>query len=177
MKSGFQFKDLTYLGHGEQIQFRFLDLMNNQRMQWILPTWFTEHATEIKNKLLPEFKKILTYQKYHDCGKYYCRIELDGKVHYPNHAEISAQIWSKLSDDFHIMELIRDDMLCHTLKPSEANTLAENKNCIALICTALCELHANAEMFGGLESDSFKIKFKRLSKLGNNLFKLLKEKS
>ena len=35
--------------------------------------------------------------------------------------------------------------------------------------TALAELHSNAAMFGGIESTSFKIKFKKLEKLGGKI--------
>lgn len=66
-------------------------------------------------------------------------------------------------------------MLFHTKKYEE---LKEMELTVTDICThlvvALAELYANAELFGGIESDSFKIKFKRLEKLGNkfcnNLF-------
>jgi len=36
-------------------------------------------------------------------------------------------------------------------------------------------VHANASMFGGIESTSFKIKFKQISKRGKQILNLIKE--
>jgi hypothetical protein len=47
---------------------------------------------------------------------------------------------------------------------------------LTLLVTSLCELHSNASMFGGIESTSFKIKYKQLDKRGNQVLKLLKNK-
>lgn len=41
------------------------------------------------------------------------------------------------------------------------------KDVCTLMLTALAELHSNANMFGGIESTSFIIKWKKLQKLGN----------
>jgi hypothetical protein len=38
-----------------------------------------------------------------------------------------------------------------------------------LLLTGLCELHSNAQMFGGIDSTSFKIKFKQLERLGKKV--------
>lgn len=43
------------------------------------------------------------------------------------------------------------------------------KTRMTLLVTALAELHSNAAMFGGIESTSFKIKWKKLDKLGKKL--------
>jgi hypothetical protein len=43
-----------------------------------------------------------------------------------------------------------------------------------LLLTGLAEVHANAKMFGGLESTSFKIKFSQIEKRGNAIIKELK---
>jgi hypothetical protein len=44
---------------------------------------------------------------------------------------------------------------------------------LTLLVTSLCELHSNASMFGGIESTSFKIKYKQLDKRGNQVLKLI----
>jgi hypothetical protein len=41
----------------------------------------------------------------------------------------------------------------------------------------LCEIHANADMFGGINSTSFKIKFKQINKRGKAIINFLKEKN
>lgn len=158
---------------------RYRDLMNpNPNMTWRFPSWFEQNADWIRERLAPHFDDIQTYQQWHDLGKPYCReIDADGKVHYPNHAEVSAEIWLALGDKREIGDLIRDDMLCHTLRPAGATAFASNPNALMLLVTALCELHANASMFGGISSDSFKAKFKRLEKSGNIIVSYLKDQS
>jgi hypothetical protein len=44
---------------------------------------------------------------------------------------------------------------------------------VLTLLTSLCELHSNASMFGGIESTSFKIKYKQLDKRGNQVLKLI----
>lgn len=53
------------------------------------------------------------------------------------------------------------------------NTTIEKRDLCSLLLTALAEIHANAEMFGGIESQSFKSKYKQLDRRGNKLCKKL----
>ena len=154
---------------------RCRDLVNpNPCMTWRLPAWFEQHASWTRTQLAPQFDDLQTYQQWHDCGKFYCQeLDTDGKAHYPDHAQVSADIWRGLGGDPKIGQLIGDDMLCHHLRPADALSFASNPNALALLVTALCELHANASMFGGISSDSFKIKFKRLEKCGNIILREL----
>lgn len=177
MQAGHQTKGISYWDHGALVASRFRDLMSPApAMTWRLPDWFTENANWIREQLAPEHDRILTYQLWHDCGKAYCREEdADGKVHYPDHANVSADIWLSLGGDPFIGELIRRDMDCHTLRTAQAEEFAQKPFALILLTTALCELHANASMFGGIESESFKIKFKRLDKCGNIIIRKLKE--
>jgi hypothetical protein len=181
MSSGFQTQGLSYWDHGSMVTCRFRDLMNpnpNPSMVWRLPTWFTEHADWIRKQLEPYFDDIITYQQWHDLGKSYCRtVDAEGKIHYPEHASTSEAIWVHLGGDRWIGELIGQDMLCHQLRPADAAEFAKNPNALILLCTALCELHANATMFGGIESDSFKIKAKRLTKIGKIILSVLQAQS
>lgn len=57
----------------------------------------------------------------------------------------------------------------HLLKPSTIETFTRYDLAPPLLLTALSELHANAEMFGGIESTSFHIKWKTLSKTGRHI--------
>ena len=179
MKAGHQTAGISYWEHGSLVAARFRDLMSQEPcMTWRLPAWFTENAAWIREQLLPDFDLITTYQQWHDCGKPATRtIDADGKIHYPNHAVVSASIWRNLGGDPKIGDLIEQDMACHLLRPAEAEAFASNPNALILLTTALCELHANATMFGGFQSDSFKIKYKRLDKCGAIILKQLKEQS
>jgi hypothetical protein len=175
MKNGFQTRGLSFWDHGSIVAARFRDLMNPMPgMTWRLPKWFVDNADFIRAQVNPNFDDICTYQQWHDCGKPFCRIvDEEGKVHYPNHASTSAQIWRSLGGNPFIGELIERDMDCHLLRPADALEYARKEHALILLVTALCELHANASMFGGIESDSFKIKFKRLDKCGATILKEL----
>lgn len=177
MRAGFQTRGISYWEHGELVAARFRDLMNDEpAMVWKLPAWFEQNAAWIREQLRPEFDRISTYMTWHDCGKPATRtVDEDGRVHYPNHAQVSADIWLQLGGDQFIGELIRRDMDCHLLRTAQAAEFARSPHALILLTSALCELHANATMFGGFQSDSFKIKYKRLDKCGNLILNLIKE--
>ena len=46
---------------------------------------------------------------------------------------------------------------------------------LSLLITGLSEIHANANMFGGIESTSFKIKYKQINSRGKQILKHLIE--
>jgi hypothetical protein len=112
----------------------------------------------------------VTYQIYHDCGKPLC-IEFDekGMRHFPNHAEISYQLWKSIHGDTDIAWLIRHDMDIHLAKAKDTETIASTKYWATQLLTGLTEVHANASMFGGIDSTSFKIKAKNLNKMGKRI--------
>lgn len=144
-------------------------------MEWKLPDWFD---LSFLLPLCPNVELMETYHVYHDCGKPYClTIDDEGKQHFPDHARVSASIWRVNGGDEGVARLIQHDMDMHILKPSDAGDYKHLDLAPALLLTALSELHANAAMFGGLESTSFKIKFKSLNKVGRNLISRIKELS
>jgi len=69
------------------------------------------------------------------------------------------------------------DMDIHLLKADGIAEFAARPEAISLLLTGLAEIHANAAMFGGIESTSFKIKFKQISKRGKQIIKMMKEKA
>ena len=168
MKTGFQSTGISYWEHGQLVAARYRDLISAEpRMDWVLPKWFSENKTWICEKLQPHYDALQTYQLWHDCGKPAALVvDADGKKHYPNHAAISAEIWRKLGGDELVAKLIEQDMLCHQLRPAGAIEFSHNPLALPLLITALCELHANAVMFGGFTSESFKIKYRRLTRCG-----------
>lgn len=67
-------------------------------------------------------------------------------------------------------------MEIHLLKADMTTSFCQDKKtALTLLLIGLCELHSNAEMFGGIESTSFKIKWKSLSKNGKRIIKYLKK--
>jgi hypothetical protein len=113
----------------------------------------------------------------HDCGKPYCiTIDEDGRRHFPDHANVSRDTFSKISNNKIVADLISKDMVFHTIKSDEVEEFLNSNSLqtvLTLLVTSLCELHSNASMFGGIESTSFKIKYKQLDKRGNQVLKLI----
>jgi len=175
MSSCCQTPGQTILQHGEAVSDRFKDLIGERRLEWRLPDWFD---LDYLLPLCPSLEVMEQYHIYHDCGKPFCRtVDAEGRQHFPDHARISASIWRVNGGDQVIARLIEHDMDMHTLKPSETDEYKHLDLVPALLLTALSELHANASMFGGLESTSFKIKWKALNKVGRNLIQRLKEET
>jgi len=145
---------------------------------WTLPTWLTPEAGQLLLSKLPSKETLALYQRYHDCGKPYCRqIDADGRQHFPNHALVSKEVWLQHGGSLEIAELIGLDMCVHLLKAEDVPAFAEKPQASALILTALAEVYANAPMFGGTDSTSFKIKFKHIERRGRQLINILREKS
>jgi hypothetical protein len=133
---------------------------------WRLPDWLSEYRTEILAALCPR-DIIEQYAIFHDCSKPYCvRYDESGKRHFPNHAELSYQKWLEIGGNREAAVLIRLDMKIHTLKADEIEEFIQHPEAITLLLAGLAEVHSNAKMFGGLESDSFKIKWKHINKRG-----------
>lgn len=125
-------------------------------------------------------KAFNTYLIYHDCGKPDSLVVDDeGKQHFPDHANVSANKFylhamKHISGDAldFATRLIRKDMCFHALKGDELKSfINEDPDAYALLLSAWASLISNSEMFGGMESDSFKIKAKKLKKAGKWLFK------
>ena len=70
-----------------------------------------------------------------------------------------------------IADLIRGDMRAHLLNADNIDAFILEPFAPTWILTAYAELHSNAQMFGGIDSDSFKIKWKRLSKFTKRILK------
>lgn len=111
------------------------------------------------------------YHLYHDCGKPLClEVDENGKRHFPNHAQLSYEQYKIIDpDNFIVQELIFHDMDFHVMKGDDIDKLWRNPLAPTLYITAWAELYANAQMFGGCDSTSFKIKRKQLIKALNRL--------
>lgn len=111
------------------------------------------------------------YQVYHDCGKPLClTYDEFGKKHFYNHSTFSYNQFLKVFPEDNICaNLIKNDLEFHTNK--DLSFLWSLENAHSLYLTAWAEIYANSEMFGGVESDSFKIKRKKLIKAGKYITK------
>lgn len=172
-----QTKGMSVLEHGESVNRYYKDLYSHLttgselEYTWKLPTWILDHKDVILENLLDQ-DTINTYQIYHDCGKPYCRtVDTEGRVHFPDHANVSKQTWLDNGGSEQVAKLIGMDMVVHTMKAEDIPEFIKNPEAITLLITALCEIHSNCSMFGGIESTSFKIKWKHLDKRGRAILK------
>ena len=164
--------------HGVSVRdhiFQLIDYLDTGAIGdgWKLPDWMSDYRIQIKSRLLP--KEIIDqYAVFHDCGKPYC-ITLDrcGKRHFPDHAEVSYQTWMRVDGNEQIANLIRWDMKIHTIKAADVEEFCQHPEAITLLLAGLAEVHSNAKMFGGIESESFKIKYSQINKRGKAICRRL----
>jgi hypothetical protein len=176
MRSCMQFADVDVLQHGVMVTEAFSLLKTALSTEccpegWRVPQWLLEHKQLFLDRLLPE-QDLFLYQKYHDCGKPYCRkVDETGRVHFPDHAQWSQQVWEACGGGPLIGRLMRLDMAMHLASAEELDELAPRPEAASLYLTALAEVHANAPMFGGFSSPSFLAKVKHLDRRGKRLVK------
>lgn len=193
-----QTKGMSVLEHGRSV-YKYLDHLNEmlslgisikdkfrEKLEWQLPSWFEEYQEDLA---WSRYCSSITYWYacYHDCGKPYCKIiDDEGKVHFPNHAQVSYETWLKINQESSINlpkkdieiigQLILHDMDLHIMNATQIdeliNTLPQ-EIVVSLLLTALAEIHSNAAMFGGINSSSFKIKFKQIDRRGRQICKKL----
>lgn len=173
MRSCKQTRGMTILQHGEMVAAYYTDLLDHLehgkplQFEWRLPEWASR--PEVLDAL-PTRELMGEYHLFHDCGKPFCRtIDEEGRQHFPDHANISKRIWLEAGGDPEIGELIGMDMDAHLLKAEDIAEFAARPQARALLLTALAEIHANAALFGGIASTSFKIKWKHLDKRGRQV--------
>ena len=161
-----QTKGQSVLQHGESVRDYLFDLINHLRSgeplkyDWNLPDWVLENKDLLLSSL-PDDETLELYTLYHDCGKPFClTIDDEGKRHFPNHAQVSYDIFKQVFDNPVAAELILHDMDIHTLKSDGVEEFAKNLYALTLLLTGLSEVHSNCQMFGGVSSISFKIKHK-----------------
>jgi len=95
---------------------------------------------------------------------YVIEYDSDGKAHYPDHSLKSFEMYCDKWEYDEFAEMIKHDMGFHTLKGCDLIEHCKLDNANHLYATAWAELYANSELFGGFNSDSFKIKRKKLIK-------------
>jgi len=176
MKETLQMEGLTVYEHGESVWEYTKKIISGDFDKMKLPLWFTENHRFIVNNL-HDIKDIKQYNIFHDCGKPFClEIDEDGRRHFKDHAKVSKETWMKISDNQVVGDLIGYDMALHS---DTADTIKsydwDIKTAFTLMVTAFAEIHSNAEMFGGIESTSFKMKWKKLDRRGKMLLKMFEE--
>lgn len=164
MKQTLQTEGMDIFQHGLLVWKFTRKILDNNTTGMKIPEWFIKNREYILTNCYDR-KTIKQYAIFHDIGKpdtlVYDEYE---KRHFPNHAEVSANIWRQNGWCPKIGQLIGLDMMFHTETVEQITQRQLNKKIICtILISSLAELHANAEMFGGITSQSFCIKFKRLN--------------
>lgn len=174
-----------------KIRLQFGEEANTNYKNVRIPEWFLKYKEELLANQLPDWITDV-YLEYHDIGKPYCRfIDDDGRQHFPNHAEVSYKTWMSIEEEEELHrffssynickenqklvgELIKRDMEIHTMKAADVKDFCRDpKQAATLLIAGLAEVHSNAAMFGGINSTSFKIKWKQVDKRGRAICKEL----
>lgn len=181
MNSCEQFPGQTIFQHGQSVRDHLLDLVElignpgwTPEREWKYPEWVFKYSKQLLGCLLDKYT-LEKYTIFHDAGKHLVKsVDEEGKIHYYGHAQKSAEIWATISDDILVKELISRDMEIHKLKTEEVPEFCRNKEvAISLLLAGLAEIHSNAKFTGGLQADSFKIKWKQIDKKGITICKFL----
>lgn len=137
---------------------------------WVLPDWLVRYRDQLKSAILP-LATIEEYTLFHDCGKPYC--QSDGERKFPDHAEVSYRTWLDVGGTTEAAQLMRMDMFVHTMKADDVPAFCLHREAPTLLLAALAEIHANAKMFGGADSVSFKIKWNQVDRRGKAICRRL----
>lgn len=181
MLSTEQTKGQSVYQHGQSVSEMLADLIEHLadgRMisGWKIPTWLTAYSSQILANLHPQEIRH-DYALFHDVGKPFCRVvDEDGKVHFPDHAEVSRQVYLAATGDITVSNLIGHDMVIHTASSDEIDRYCREEwsvqDAMTLLLAALSEVHSNAKLFGGIDSQSFKSKFTKIDRRGKQICKL-----
>lgn len=168
MKACEQTKGLSVYEHGEQVRNKALELYNFLKTGeplegWLLPNWVTQYRKQLFKDQVPQ-NILEEYTLYHDCGKPFC--QSIGNQKFPDHARKSGEIWKEVGGSRWAAELMKLDMVIHTMKVEDIESFVVYDWAPTLMIVGLAEIHANAQMFGGISSTSFKIKWKQIDRRG-----------
>ena len=168
---------LSVLAHGQSVNDYYQDLRDHcvngapLRHEWKLPDWID--SPKLWAALLDEPTTSM-YQVFHDCGKPFCKeVDQEGRNHFPDHANVSADVWRSIGGDEQVARLIGLDMAIHLLKADDLAAFCERPEAATLLITGFCEIHSNAAMFGGIDSSSFKMKWKHIDRRGKQIVKAI----
>ena len=161
------------LQHGQMVHESYIQLIADLDANAEDPAFQKLYAMT-RDKLL-SIDALKNYHIYHDCGKH-IEIEYDaeGRRHFPNHAANSAMQYAILfRQDVNTQFLILHDMCFHIGKGDDLMWLFQHPLGPSLFFTALAEINANCQMFGGRNSQSYKIKRSRLIQTSKKYLKYL----
>ena len=164
-----QTQGMNMLEHGQRVHDSYVQLWGGLTASEFeldepgLQAWFDRIRDTMSETLLSP-DDLRAYHVYHDCGKHLvlCTDET-GRRHFPDHAAASAVQYQAIFPSHHrTRDLIAHDMDFHTIRGDDLRVLWTHPLAATLYLTAWAEIRANATMFGGFQSESYKIKRSRL---------------
>jgi hypothetical protein len=164
-----QTQDMNMLEHGQHVHDSYVLLWSGlaasefEQDEPALQAWFKRiRETRPATLLAPE--DLRAYHVYHDCGKHLVlRTDDSGRRHFQDHAMASAMQYNAIfPSDLRTRDLIAHDMDFHTMRGDDLRVIWTQPFAATLYLTAWAEIRANATMFGGFQSESYKIKRSRL---------------
>lgn len=160
----------TVLEHGISVWDHFRLLHDHLTSGTALPDWWRIPQWTYTTGLMDLLMLLDVVEEYilnHDCSKpIVLQVDDVGRRHFPGHAEASEQVWLAVGGNPMAARLMGMDMDAHLLKAEGITEFAARPEAATLLLTALAEVHSNAAIFGGVDSDGFKIKAKHLDKRG-----------
>ncbi len=169
MAETYQYKNISVLKHGEMVHQEYINIIENYQRYEKINFLLLKNLRQIHEKTLP-LDRMKEYHLYHDCGKPFVLTKDDQGQHFDNHADKSAEIYFKyINQDKDIYWLIKNDMFLHTKSSEKIKEILDHPLILSLMLSSLAELYANKDMFGGLHSESFKIKYKKLDRRINQI--------
>lgn len=171
MNDTYQFENVSLLDHGKHVWHTYKEIINYlhggpKKDWWRIPSWIEKDLCKmiLCDNLMKE------YLIYHDCGKVTTiTVDENGKKHFPNHAKESEKLWLSVGGNPICARLMGMDMDIHTLKTEEIDDFSRRPEAISLLFAGIAEVHSNAEVVSGQNSDSFKIKMKHIDKKGRKI--------
>lgn len=143
------------------------------------PVWLKEHGSKLVKDLYDDFT-LSKYTVWHDCGKPMVRTCDENGQHFPGHEQASTALFLELfPEETTVAELVRKDMTVHCLRHTDVEGVQQfcknKRQAATLLLSGFAATESNCELFGGKDSANYKIKIKRLAKLGeavcNTLYK------
>lgn len=169
----------TVYQHGLSVRNHLEDLIEGlstgNLTGWKVPDYWIKYKEEILSNLHSR-DILIAYTIYHDCGKGFVRqVDDAGRVHFPDHAKVSGDLFEEAGGSSVVANLIRWDMVLHTASAEEIDRYCREvwtvEDACSLLLAALAEIHSNSKLFGGIESLSFKSKWKTIDRRGKQICK------
>lgn len=159
-----QSQNETVWEHCQSVSRTYADLISHGATSERLPKIIRDNLDLILSNQIDR-KIVKDYLEWHDCGKPFCATVMpDGRTSFPNHAAISKKLFIEAGGNAESANLVGLDMIFHIAKCNEIMALGLSAQTLyTLMLSAWAAIFANAGMFGGVESESFKIKVSQLT--------------